>query len=161
MTLENKPVPAVNAQRFAGKWYSLTSIPTPLDKNWRETIDIYSLQKDGSYDVLTPYRKAGETKQREIRSKLFQVKGGNGSRMKAQLLWPFKIDYWVIELADDYSYCVVGHPKAKYLFIMSRTPTINPQLLRGIITRCKAMGYATENLQSQDHVGVTQLKSRG
>jgi apolipoprotein D and lipocalin family protein len=42
--------------------------------------------------------------------------------MKAQFIWPFKAGYWVVELADDYSYVVVGHPDKKYLFIMARDP---------------------------------------
>ena len=30
-------------------------------------------------------------------------------------------DYWVIDLADDYSWAVVGEPKRRYLWVLSRT----------------------------------------
>jgi apolipoprotein D and lipocalin family protein len=43
--------------------------------------------------------------------------------MKAQFIRPYKVDYWIIELADDYSYVVVGHPDHKFLFIITRKPS--------------------------------------
>jgi len=73
--------------------------------------------------------------------------------MKAQFLWPFKVDYWVIALADDYSYVVVGHPEHKFLFIMSRRPAISKKTYDELITSCKAMGYPIEKLTSQQHGG--------
>jgi apolipoprotein D and lipocalin family protein len=33
-------------------------------------------------------------------------------------------DYWVVGLADDYSWAVVGSPDRKYLWVLSRTPNL-------------------------------------
>jgi apolipoprotein D and lipocalin family protein len=71
--------------------------------------------------------------------------------MKAQFIWPIKVDYWVIDLAPDYSYVVVGHPDHKFLFIMSRKPTMPKAEYEEIVVHCKAMGYAVEKLVSQQH----------
>ena len=148
---ENKTVATVDLQKFAGKWYSLSSIPTTIDIKWRETIDNYSWNEKGYYDVYTTYEKVkkGKTTSGNVRSKLFQVSGTNNAAMKVQFLWPFKTDFWVIELADDYSYTVIGHPKKKYLFIMSRKPSIDKVLYQQIIERCKNRGYDTDQLVFQ------------
>ncbi|MEN3010918.1 MAG: lipocalin family protein, partial [Candidatus Bipolaricaulaceae bacterium] len=37
----------------------------------------------------------------------------------------FAGDYWMIELAPDYSYAVVGHPTRRYGWILSRTPKLD------------------------------------
>ncbi|TKC05644.1 hypothetical protein FA048_18195 [Pedobacter polaris] len=149
--MENKPVNTIDYKAFAGKWYSLYSIPTLLDKNWKQTTEIYTLVDDEHYEVYTTYHKEGKLEEKSLTSKLFFNNAKPDGDMEAQFLWPFKIGYWVIELADDYSYVVVGHPDEKYLFIMAREPQIEPELLRGIIERCRQMGYDTGELVSQEH----------
>jgi apolipoprotein D and lipocalin family protein len=149
--MDNTPVEKVDIMSYAGKWYLLYSIPTFMDKTWRETTETYVIHPDGYYAVFTTYKTAGENEQKYIRSKLFVVRGTNNAELKAQFVWPVKVDYWVIELAEDYSYVVVGHPKHKYLFIMSRRPDLPEDLLEGIIERCHAKGYDTSKLVSQEH----------
>jgi apolipoprotein D and lipocalin family protein len=148
---ENKTVTQVDLKKMEGTWYSLSSIPTPLDKKWRETIEAYTWNDKGYYDVYTTYKKIKKDQSAEgsIRSKLFVVEGTGNAQLKAQFFWPFKTDYWVVELADDYTYLVVGHPKKKYLFIMSRKPSIDKVLYAQIIERCKNRGYATDELVFQ------------
>lgn len=149
--MKNKPVQKVDIVSYAGKWFSLYSIPTLMDKNWRETTETYVIHPDGYYAVFSTYKLIGVEERKYIRSKLFVVRGTGNAEMKAQVVWPFKTDYWVIELADDYSYVVVGHPKLKSLFIMSRKPYMAEPLLAEIISRCHHMGYDTSKLVSQEH----------
>jgi len=141
---------------YAGKWYSLYSIPTFMDKKWRETTETYVIHPDGYYAVFSTYKVAGEDDPKYVRSKLFVVRGTNNAELKAQFVWPVKVDYWVIELAEDYSYVVVGHPKHKFLFIMARKPELPEELLHEIIERCQAKGYDTSKLTSQEHKPMVQ-----
>ena len=150
-TVENQPVVRIDYSAYAGKWYSLYSIPTFIDKNWKQTIEYYTLVDDEHFDVLTTYHKEGNQEEHSVRSKLFFDVDKPDGDMKAQFLWPFKAGYWVIELAEDYSYVVVGHPDRKYLFIMARQPEMDPILLKDIIERCRQMGYDTGSLVSQEH----------
>lgn len=149
--MENQPVKIIDYKAFAGKWYSLYSIPTLMDKNWKQTTETYTLVDDERFDVFTTYHKEGKSAEKSITSKLFFDKDKPDGEMKAQFFWPFKVGYWVIELADDYSYVVVGHPDEKYLFIMARQPKMEPELLKEIIERCRQMGYDTRRLVSQEH----------
>nr|WP_121273928.1 lipocalin family protein [Pedobacter schmidteae] len=149
--MDNQPVQRVDIMAFAGKWYSLYSIPTFMDQHWRQKVETYVIHPDGYYAVFTTYNVVGEQKRKYIRSKLFVVRGYNNAVFKAQLVWPFKVDYWVIELADDYSYVVVGHPKQRKLYIMSRRPELPKELLRDIVDRCRKKGYDTSKLVSQEH----------
>jgi apolipoprotein D and lipocalin family protein len=149
--MENTPVEKVDILSFAGKWYTLYSISTFMDKHWRQTTVTYVIHPDGFYAVFTNFKVVDENTTKYIRSKLFVVKGTNNAEFKLQFIWPFKVDYWIIELAEDYSYVVVGHPEHKFLFIMSRKPILDPELLDGIVYRCKQKGYDTSKLISQEH----------
>ena len=149
--MENKPLSNVDYRSFEGKWYSLYSIPTLMDKNWRQTTETYTLQEGDHFDVYTTYHKEGKPEEQSITSKLFFDEGKPDGDMKAQFLWPFKIGYWIIELAEDYSYVVVGHPDEKYLFIMAREPKMEADLLVHIIERCREKGYNVSELVTQEH----------
>ena len=39
-------------------------------------------------------------------------------------------DYWILGLADDYSWAVVGSPDRKYLWILARAPQLPGEPLR-------------------------------
>lgn len=152
--MPNKTVSYVDSKRFSGTWYSLYSIPTMFDRGSRETTTHYTLNKAGYYDVVTTCLKNEKGDLRSVKSKLFRVEGTMAGEMKAQFVWPFKVDYWVIDLAPDYSWVVIGHPEHKFLFIMSRKPEMDPKLHEEIVARCKAMGYATGQLTSQQFPGA-------
>lgn len=149
--MDNQPVQRVDIMAYAGKWYSLYSIPTFMDKHWRRKIETYVIHPDGYYAVFSTYNVVGEQKRKYKRSKLFVVRDTGNAVFKAQLVWPFKVDYWVIELAEDYSYVVVGHPKQEKLYIMSRKAELPKELLKDIFSRCREKGYDTSKLVSQEH----------
>jgi apolipoprotein D and lipocalin family protein len=39
-------------------------------------------------------------------------------------------DYWIIDLAPDYTFAVIGEPDRKYLWILARTTTLPPKPCR-------------------------------
>jgi apolipoprotein D and lipocalin family protein len=147
-SIPNRTVERVDLKRFGGTWYSLASIPTMFDKGSRETTTHYTLNSDNYYNVITTCKEEGNSI-KTVKSKIFPDGGAHPGEMKAQFIWPIKVDYWVLALAPDYSWAVVGHPDHKFLFIMSRKPQMDKKLYDDIVAKCKAMGYSTESLVSQ------------
>jgi apolipoprotein D and lipocalin family protein len=45
-----------------------------------------------------------------INGKVFVCYDSGNAKLKVQFFWPFKGKYWIIDLADDYSYAVASHP---------------------------------------------------
>ncbi|MGA9648785.1 MULTISPECIES: lipocalin family protein [Pedobacter] len=146
---KNVPVDKLDLKKYAGTWYSLYSIPTIFDKGSRETTTKYTLNKEGFYNVLTTYKKPKDEKIYSRNSKMFPLEDGSNGELQAQFIWPIKVDYWIIELANDYSYVVVGHPDHKFLFIMSRNQTMPKKTHDEIVARCKAKGYEVDKLTAQ------------
>lgn len=144
---ENKPVPKIDPVKYAGKWYVIGWIPTKYDRRWQNTTETYTLNKKGDYDICTTYTRKGKNK--SVRSKGFLNHEKGDAAWKVQFVWPFRADYWVIEMGEDYSYTVVGHPKHKFLFIMARQPSMSDSLYGAITERCKAKGYETDKLRKQ------------
>jgi len=147
-TMPNQSVDRIDLRRFGGTWYSLSSIPTMFDKGSRETTTHYALNKDGYYNVVTTCKKE-DNSIRSVTSKIFPEAGSRAGEMKAQFIWPIKVDYWVVDLAPDYSWAVVGHPDYRWLFIMSRKPQMDKKQYEEIVAHCKEMGYPVDQLVLQ------------
>ena len=69
------------------------------------------------------------------------------AKLEVTFFWPFWGDYWIIDLGANYEYAVVGHPGRDYLWILSRTPTMEDSVYEGILQRLQAKGYPLDRLQ--------------
>ena len=68
------------------------------------------------------------------------------AKWKVQFLWPFKLNYWIIDLEPNYEYAVIGEPDRENVWILSRKPKINEKLLSRIIQETKNKGYDLSSL---------------
>ena len=135
-------VPYVDLKKYAGKWYEIASFPQRFQKNCNCTTAEYTLT-DKDYVVVENRCKKDSVngKLSHIKGKAFVVANSGNAKLKVQFFWPFRGKYWIIDLADDYSYAVVGHPNKKYLWILSRTATMNDSIYQQIISRVKEKGF--------------------
>ncbi|MEO6304757.1 MAG: lipocalin family protein [Bacteroidia bacterium] len=140
-------VKSVNLDKYSGKWYEIASIPSGFDKKWNYVTESYTLNKKGTIDIYTTYKKGTSTKESSVRSKGFPNKESGNVKWKVQFVWPFKADYLVEELDEiNYSYVVVGHPKKKYLYIMNRSGSMAEIQYQEIVERCAKKGYDIKKL---------------
>jgi apolipoprotein D and lipocalin family protein len=136
--------------RFSGSWHLIASIPTSFDKHWRYAKDTYHVNKNGRIDIVTEYIEEGDDKRKTLKTKGFPIEKEGFFRWKIQFIWPFRVDYLIEELASDYSYVVIGHPKKRFLYIMSRTENMEQELLEGIVDRCRRKGYDPRKLKRME-----------
>ena len=135
-------VPYVDLQKYAGKWYEIASFPQRFQKGCNCTTAEYTLSKKGYVIVENRCNKDSiNGKQSYIKGKAFVVENSGNAKLKVQFFWPFRGKYWIIDLADDYSYAVVGHPNKKYLWILSRTTKLEDTTYQQIISRIKEKGF--------------------
>jgi apolipoprotein D and lipocalin family protein len=156
---EPKPlevVPYVDLGRYIGTWYEIATIPQRFQKDCVAVTATYTLRDDGAIAVLNKCRKKtldGELK--EANGKAWIVDKKTNAKLKVQFFWPFKGDYWVIELDADYQCAVVGHPGRKYLWILSRTPQMDESLYQDLLQRIANKGYDVSlikrTLQPSEH----------
>lgn len=137
----------VDLEKYAGKWFVIACIPTEIDQRWNYVTETYTIKKNGKIDIYTTYVKEYKPgskktpKQKGVHSKGFPKKGTDNFKWKVQFVWPFKVNYLIEEVAEDYSHTVVGHPDKKFLYIMSREKTMNEELYKTLAKRYKENGY--------------------
>jgi len=132
----------VDLKKYAGKWYEIASFPQRFQKGCTSTTATYTLT-DKDYVVVENNcnKDSVDGKESSVKGKAFVEANSGNAKLMVQFFWPFKGKYWIIDLADDYSYAVVGHPNRKYLWILSRTAKMDENLYQQIITRIKEKGF--------------------
>ena len=80
------------------------------------------------------------------------VKNSGNAKLKVQFFWPFRGDYWIIDLGEDYNYAVVSDPSKKYLWILSRTPKMAGEKYSEIIVRLNQMGFNIAKLHVTEQI---------
>lgn len=145
--LDSQPMPRVDAARYMGRWYEIARMPSRFEKGCDGVTADYALQKDGSVSVLNTCRKGGpQGPARTAKAKAWSVHE-SGSRYLVSFFRPFKAPYWIIDLDPDYRWAAVGHPERKYLWILSREPSLPPETEAALLERLKAMGYDVDRLE--------------
>jgi len=145
-------VASVDVEKYMGKWYEISTIPQRFQKGCHCTTAEYSLTEKGYVKVKNSCKKDSvDGPLSQIEGKAFIVKNSNNSKLQVQFFWPMKAKYWIIDLAPDYSYAVVGHPNRKYLWILSRTPQMDESIYQQIINNLKEKDYNTDLLVKTIH----------
>ena len=147
-------VPKVELERYLGTWYEVASFPQWFQEGCTGTTATYSLRDDGDIDVANRcYLKTldGELDTADGVARVLDEK--TNAKLEVSFFQPFWGDYWIIDLAPDYSYAVVGHPGRDYLWILSRTPTMEPSVYQGILDRLRAQRYPLDRLQQTLQTG--------
>jgi apolipoprotein D and lipocalin family protein len=146
-------VPNVDLKKYAGKWFEIATFPQRFQKRCHCTTAEYTPTDKGYIIVENRCNKDSvKGKLSYIKGKAFVVDDTGNAKLKVQFLWPFKGDYWIIDLADDYSYAVVSNPNMKYLWILSRTPKMDAAVYDRIVVRLKQKGFDLAKLKMTEQI---------
>jgi len=147
-------VPNVDIDRYLGTWYEIARYPNRFQKECVAVTADYSLRDDGKIRVVNACRKGGlDGPVKRIEGKAWVADRATNAKLKVQFFWPFRGAYWIIDLGKDYEYAVVGHPSRKYLWILSRTPKMMPDIYEAILQRLVKQGYDPSRLQRTPQPG--------
>ena len=140
-------VPHVDLDRYLGTWYDIASFPQPFQRGCTATTATYTRRPDGQIDVLNRCRRGSlDGKETSATGRARVVDRATNAKLEVSFFRPFWGDYWIVGLGPNYEYAVVGHPSRDYLWILSRTPTLDRATYDGILARLRAQGYEVERL---------------
>lgn len=139
----------VDLIKYSGLWYEIASFPQRFQKGCKCTTAEYLINNDHSIKVINTCTKPDKITQ--IMGKASVVPGSGNAKLKVQFFWPFKGDYWIVELDHDYQWAAVGNKDRKYLWILSRTPIMSDLLFTEICIKLHKKGFDISNLQKTVH----------
>ena len=140
-------VPSVDLERYMGTWHEIARLPNSFQKHcWNSTAE-YALMDGGTVRVINRCEQdssGGEID--EAVGKAWVVEGSGNAKLKVSFFWPFRGDYWILELDPDYRWVAVGTPSREYLWILARERSIDDELYTTLLRRLKDKGFDTSRL---------------
>jgi apolipoprotein D and lipocalin family protein len=141
-------VEAVDLQRFQGEWYEIAKLPRVTQADCTGTTARYEMKSDGDLVVTNACRLGNLAGTRRQVVAAARVPNPAVPAKLSVEFGGFFGDYWIIDLdRDAYRYAVVGHPTRQYLWILSRTPTMDKATLDPILARAAQKGFDVTRLE--------------
>lgn len=156
------PVQTVNRvdlPSYLGTWYEIASFPQSFQRGCSNTTARYAMREDGDIEVLNTCTKDGEQKQALGRARV--VDAATNAKLEVSFFGPFWGDYWIIDLADDYSHAIVGSPSRDALWILSRTPGMDEAKLEALKGVIEPQGFDVTRLQRTQQAQRTPSTTTG
>lgn len=140
-------ITAFDLNRYLGKWYEIARYDHAFERGLVGTTAEYTLRDDGKIKVLNSgYLNGLNGSYQESVGKAKPNKNGEPGQLRVSFFGPFYGDYYILDLAPDYSYSVVGSSSPKYLWILSRTPQLSAEVQSKILRNLQKRGYDTTKL---------------
>ena len=136
-------VEKVDLNKYLGRWFEAYRLPNWFEDNDCNTVTAeYSLKDDGDIRVLNTCYKLDKTEKADGIAYVADKK--TNSKLKVSFFRPFYGDYWIVDLAPDYSWALVGEASGKYFWILTRDQKLTADQERMLLDRAKRLGYMTE-----------------
>lgn len=142
---DNSPVSRFDLVRYLGTWYEIARYDHSFERGMDNTVAEYSLMDDGKVLVLNSGWKGDKYKVAEGKAK-YPSPAEKPGALKVSFFLFFYSDYNVMMIDEDYTISLVGSRSDKYLWILSRTPIADPDLLKKVLAEAERRGYDTSKL---------------
>jgi apolipoprotein D and lipocalin family protein len=149
-----KTIAALDVPRYLGTWYEIAKFPNWFQKKCiSNTKAIYTAKPDGNLRVLNSCKTAtGETSEAEGLARQIGTKDSPKLEVRFAPEWLSFLpmvwgDYWVIDLDPQYQVAAVSDPRREYLWVLSRTPQIDPQVYADLLVRLKKQQFDIQKLE--------------
>lgn len=149
----------VDLSRYLGKWYEIARFDAWFERDCTNVSAEYSLNPDGTIKVLNSCnKKNADGKRKQSIGRAIVVDKETNAKLKVsflpiQLAWLdpfFSGNYWILKLNKDYTVVLIGEPSRKYLWILSRKPTLDQKQFDEYVDAAKQMGFDITKLHKTE-----------
>jgi apolipoprotein D and lipocalin family protein len=142
-----EPVGNFDLQRYLGQWYEIARLDHSFERGLSHVTATYSLREDGGVRVTNRGYSDEKQEWKEAEGKAYFVQTTDVGYLKVSFFGPFYGAYVILDLDHTgYQYALVSGPNKSYLWILARTPTLEPALVERLVAKASALGYDTEGL---------------
>jgi len=149
-----QPIASLDVARYMGTWYEIAKYPNRFQKKCvRNTRADYQAKPDGTLQVLNRCVMA-DGKTTEALGAARQVGPADSPKLQVRfapawlsflpMVWG---NYWVIDLDPSYQLVAVSEPTREYLWVLSRTPKVNPANYQALLARLAQRGFDMKRLE--------------
>jgi len=146
------PVDGFDIKRYLGKWYEIARLDHSFERGLTNVSAEYSLRDDGGVSVINKGFSSNTNEWKETDGKAYFVGDPSIGHLKVSFFGPFYGSYVVFDLdKDEYQYAFVAGYNKSYLWLLSRTPDVNRDIIDRFVSRSSQLGFDTDALIFVEH----------
>lgn len=147
-------VPNIDLNKYLGKWYEIARIDSWFEKDCVSVTAEYSLNANTINVVNSCRLKTTDGKFKQAQGRATVVPNSNNSKLKVSFLPKivrlfdslFAGDYWILKIDPDYKVVLVGDPSKEYLWVLARSPNLDPKIYAEYVEYAKGLGFDVTKL---------------
>lgn len=143
----------VDTNQIQGTWFEIAHLPRTTQEGCTGTTATYTPVSDGHFAVVNACTLTSGQKLSQAAT-LYVIDSKTNSKLGIDL-GGFIGDYWIVDVASDYRYMVVGHPSRDYLWIMSRDRQMSDADLSRVLEHAEKNGFDTSHMEFTPQDGGT------
>jgi apolipoprotein D and lipocalin family protein len=142
-----EPVDKFAASRYLGKWYEIARLDHSFERGLSKVSAEYSMREDGGLKVVNRGYKADGAQWKEAIGKAYFVGPSDIAHLKVSFFGPFYGSYIVFDLdQQSYQHAMISGPNTSYLWILSRTPSMDNATKKRLVAKAQALGFDTSKM---------------
>ena len=146
------PVANFELDRYLGKWYEIARLDHSFERGLERITAEYSMRDDGGVAVVNRGYSIADEDWEVSEGKAYFVDDENKGYLKVSFFGPFYGSYVIFEIdQEDYGYAFVSGPDTSYLWLLSRTPQVQQELIEKFMRMSKERGFDPSKLIFVNH----------
>lgn len=139
----------VDLEKYAGKWYEISSLPTWFSSDLVCVTATYTLKENGKIEVLNQgFKDSPEGELDSITGTAWIPDPNEPARLRVSFFPLISSQYNIIALDEEnYTYAMVTGSTYNFLWILSRTPQMDSDIYNSLIQQAEAWGYDVNQLE--------------
>jgi apolipoprotein D and lipocalin family protein len=137
----------VDIDQYLGTWFEIARADHGFERGCHGVSAYYERREDNSIRVINRCWQGGLDGELDVAEGRARIADRlSNARLKVSFFGPFYGDYWILDVAEDYSWAVVSEPKGRYLWILSREPQMDEATLQARLDFLQGLGFDTDGL---------------
>lgn len=147
-----KPVSNFEIDRYLGEWYEIARLDHSFEKGLERVTANYSLREDGGVSVVNRGYSPRKKKWEVSKGKAYFVNEKDEGYLKVSFFGPFYGSYVIFELDhENYEYAFIAGPDLSYLWLLSRKPEVDKEVIEQFKKKSKRLGFDVDELIFVNH----------
>jgi apolipoprotein D and lipocalin family protein len=139
-------LPHLDVNNLSGTWHEIARYPNKREKLCiADSLELVALDDKSNHLQLVDSCTAAKGFT-SVHNYIAKIDKQTDGKLKIPEFFPLSRPYWVLAMASDNSWLVIGEANHKELWIFSKKPKLDPATLTQIEALTAAAGYSTARL---------------
>ena len=141
------PVENFDLSRYLGTWYEIARLDHSFERGLVKVTAEYSMRDDGKVRVVNRGYNLGKNEWKRAEGKAKFKQSEDIGWLEVSFFGPFYAAYIILALDhENYSYALVSGPNTSYLWILSRSPQLDEEIVQKLLAKAESFGFNTGEL---------------